>query len=97
MISDQSELLLWRQQEVEVPAKSWKANFLELRSKIESDTCTPHGQPLNPPLAHNIKTDQGFCHERTGALLCPIGLDWNNSESVSTLVHDHLHFNIPQD
>ena len=83
-------MLLWRQQEVEVPAKSWKANFLELRSKIESDTCTP-------PLAHNIKTDQGFCHERTGALLCPIGLDWNNSESVSILVHDHLHFNIPQD
>jgi hypothetical protein len=53
------------------------------------DWITPRGQPLNPPLARNIKTDRGFCHERTGALLCPVGLDWNNSESVSLLVHDH--------
>jgi len=44
------------------------------------DWITPRGQPLNPPLARNVKTDRGFHHERTGALLCPAGLDWFNSE-----------------
>jgi hypothetical protein len=41
---------------------------------------TPRGQPLNPPLARNVKIDRGFHHERTGALLCPAGLDWSNAE-----------------
>jgi hypothetical protein len=44
------------------------------------DWITPKGQPLNPPLARNVKIDRGFHHERTGALLCPAGLDWFNSE-----------------
>jgi hypothetical protein len=41
---------------------------------------TPKGQTLNPPLARNVKVDRGFHHERTGALLCPIDLDWANQE-----------------
>lgn len=41
---------------------------------------TPRGQPLNPPLTRNVKSDRGFHHERTGALLCPTGLDWANTE-----------------
>jgi hypothetical protein len=44
------------------------------------DWITPRGQPLNPPLARNVKTDRGFHHERTGALLCPAGMDWANAE-----------------
>jgi len=44
------------------------------------DWITPQGQPLNPSLARNVKTDRGFHHKRTGALLCPTGLDWSNSE-----------------
>jgi hypothetical protein len=44
------------------------------------DWITPRGQPLNPPLARNVKIDRGFQHERTGALLCPAGLDWFNPE-----------------
>jgi hypothetical protein len=44
------------------------------------DWITPRGQPLNPSLARNVKTDRGFHHERTGALLCPAGLDWSNTE-----------------
>jgi hypothetical protein len=40
----------------------------------------PRGLPLNPPLARNVKTDRGFHHERTGALLCPAGLDWTSIE-----------------
>lgn len=38
------------------------------------------GQHLYPPLARNIKVDRGFHHDRTGFLLCPAGLDWNNAE-----------------
>lgn len=44
------------------------------------DWITPRGQSLNPSLARNVKTDRGFHHERTGALLCPAGLDWSNTE-----------------
>ena len=44
------------------------------------DWITPRGQPLNPPLARNMKTDRGFHHERTGALLCPAGIDWSNTQ-----------------
>ena len=44
------------------------------------DWITPRGQTLNPPLTRNVKTDRGFHHERTGALLCPADLDWSNTE-----------------
>ena len=44
------------------------------------DWITPRGQSLVPPLAHNVKVDRGYNHERTGALLCPAGLDWSNPE-----------------
>lgn len=44
------------------------------------DWITPMGQTLNPPLSRNKKDDRGFNHERTGALLCPIDLDWSNGE-----------------
>jgi hypothetical protein len=44
------------------------------------DWITPRGQSLSPPLARNVKIDRGFHHERTEALLCPAGLDWNNTE-----------------
>ena len=44
------------------------------------DWITPQGQPLNPPLAHNIKSDRGFNHEQTGALLCPASLNWSDLE-----------------
>lgn len=38
------------------------------------------GVPMVPPLARNVKTDRGFHHEITGALLCPAGVDWHNHE-----------------
>lgn len=40
----------------------------------------PKGQAVIPPLSRNIKSDRGFNHEVTGALLCPAGLDWSNEE-----------------
>ncbi|KIM77880.1 hypothetical protein PILCRDRAFT_824854 [Piloderma croceum F 1598] len=49
------------------------------------DWITPRGQPLSPALARNIKIDRGFHHERTGALLCPAGLDWSNFETKEKL------------
>ena len=44
------------------------------------DWITPKGQNLVPPLARNVKADHGLNHKRTGALLCPAGLDWSNPE-----------------
>ena len=44
------------------------------------DWITPKGQSLNPHIPRNVKSSRGFHHERTGALLCPAGLDWNHSE-----------------
>ncbi|KAG2081961.1 hypothetical protein BD769DRAFT_1633495 [Suillus cothurnatus] len=49
------------------------------------DWITPKGQNLIPPLTCNVKVDQGFHHEQTGALLCPAGLDWSNSETKAKL------------
>ena len=46
------------------------------------DWITPKGQSLNPHIPRNAKAGRGFNHERTGALLCPAGLDWNNTEYV---------------
>ncbi|KAG2131482.1 hypothetical protein BD769DRAFT_1627750 [Suillus cothurnatus] len=45
----------------------------------------PRGQALIPPLSQNIKSDRGFNHEVTGALLCPAGLDWLNAETKQSL------------
>ncbi|KAF9242147.1 hypothetical protein BU15DRAFT_44292 [Melanogaster broomeanus] len=49
------------------------------------DWITPKGQALNPHIPRNVKSGRGFNHERTGALLCPAGLDWGNSEIKSKL------------
>lgn len=47
------------------------------------DWITPAGQSLNPHIPRNVKAGRGFNHERTGALLCPAGLDWNNLQQVA--------------
>ncbi|KAG2059901.1 hypothetical protein BDR06DRAFT_873106 [Suillus hirtellus] len=45
----------------------------------------PRGQVVIPPLSRNIKSDWGFNHEVTSALLCPAGLDWSNAETKQNL------------
>lgn len=50
--------------------KALKGNILEW--------ITPKGQALNPPLYRNQKIDRGFHHQQTGALLCPVDLDWSD-------------------
>ncbi|KAG6916133.1 hypothetical protein DXG01_008324 [Tephrocybe rancida] len=49
------------------------------------DWITPPGEDLNPRLARNIKSDRGFYHPCTGALLCPVDLDWSNEETKTKL------------
>jgi hypothetical protein len=42
--------------------------------------------PMDQPPQHlgrNVKTNRGFHHPITGALLCPAGLDYNDAERVS--------------
>jgi hypothetical protein len=41
------------------------------------DWITPPGQTLDPPINRKVKSVRGFHHERTGALLCPAGVDWS--------------------
>ncbi|KAH6913576.1 hypothetical protein BKA70DRAFT_1370033 [Coprinopsis sp. MPI-PUGE-AT-0042] len=50
-----------------------------LKSVIVDWITPPHGALL-PPLQRNIKTDRGFYHNRTGELLCPVNLDWNDPQ-----------------
>jgi hypothetical protein len=44
------------------------------------DWITPRNTPLDPPLSRNVKTNRGYHHPVTGALLCPAGIDWDDAE-----------------
>lgn len=54
------------------------------------DWITPKGQSLNPHIPRNVKSGRGFHHDRTGALLCPAGLDWSNVEYVHFILLRYL-------
>lgn len=43
------------------------------------DWIAPPGGYISPPLSRNVKTDRGFFHTITGALLCPATLDWDDA------------------
>ncbi|RDB16267.1 hypothetical protein Hypma_003004 [Hypsizygus marmoreus] len=49
------------------------------------DWITLPGESLSPPLSRRHKFDRGFKHERTGALLCPAGLSWDDPEIKAKL------------
>ncbi|KAG1869706.1 hypothetical protein C8R48DRAFT_597597 [Suillus tomentosus] len=49
------------------------------------DWIAPKGAAIQPPLHRNSKIDRGFNHELTGSLLCPAGLNWNDSETRENL------------
>ncbi|KAG1837997.1 hypothetical protein F4604DRAFT_1885625 [Suillus subluteus] len=49
------------------------------------DWISPKGEAIQPPLHRNSKIDRGFNHELTGFLLCPAGLDWNDSQTKADL------------
>ncbi|KAH9950850.1 hypothetical protein B0H21DRAFT_776503 [Amylocystis lapponica] len=44
------------------------------------DWITPMGGQLNPAIKRNKKAERGFQHDVTGALLCPVELNWDNDE-----------------
>ncbi|KIM63176.1 hypothetical protein SCLCIDRAFT_1214486, partial [Scleroderma citrinum Foug A] len=54
------------------------------------DWITLKGQSLSPHIPRNVKSGRGFNHERTGALLCPTGLDWANIEMRTKLVNGQI-------
>ncbi|KAG1769425.1 hypothetical protein EDD22DRAFT_996534 [Suillus occidentalis] len=49
------------------------------------DWISPKGEAIQPPLHRNSKIDRGFNHELTGSLLCPAGLDWNDTQTKENL------------
>ncbi|KAJ3501304.1 hypothetical protein NMY22_g18974 [Coprinellus aureogranulatus] len=54
------------------------------------DWITPPNASLSPPLMRNVKTGRGFLHTRTGELLCPCNLDWNDPETRRDLASGQL-------
>ncbi|KAJ3540108.1 hypothetical protein NMY22_g4446 [Coprinellus aureogranulatus] len=54
------------------------------------DWITPPNGYLQPPLQRNIKTDRGFLHPRTGELLCPTNLNWDDPKIRRDLASGHL-------
>ncbi|KAF8835988.1 hypothetical protein BDN67DRAFT_992258 [Paxillus ammoniavirescens] len=54
------------------------------------DWITPKGQSLNSHIPCNVKSGHGFNHDHTGALLCPAGLDWANTETRAKLVNSQI-------
>ncbi|KAG2120555.1 uncharacterized protein F5147DRAFT_563507 [Suillus discolor] len=60
----------------------WKAKTLK---STVLDWISPKGEAIQPFLHRNSKIDCGFNHELTGSLLCPAGLDWNDSQTKENL------------
>ncbi|KAH6911914.1 hypothetical protein BKA70DRAFT_1422633 [Coprinopsis sp. MPI-PUGE-AT-0042] len=59
-------------------ASSARSDDTKSLKSVIIDWITPLNGALVPPLQRNIKTDRGFHHPRTGELLCPVDLDWND-------------------
>jgi hypothetical protein len=62
--------------QIEKGIKGARADDTKTMKTAVIDWITLPGQPITPPLNRKIKTTRGFHHERTGALLCPAGVDW---------------------
>ncbi|KAG6911070.1 hypothetical protein DXG01_004585 [Tephrocybe rancida] len=54
------------------------------------DWIAPPGEAPNPRLARHIKSDRGFHHPQTGALLCPVDLDWSDEEVKTKLRNQEI-------
>ncbi|TEB18471.1 hypothetical protein FA13DRAFT_1648706 [Coprinellus micaceus] len=54
------------------------------------DWIGPPGGYISPPLSRNVKTDRGFFHMTTGALLCPATLDWDDASTREKLKSGEL-------
>ncbi|KAI6012334.1 hypothetical protein EDC04DRAFT_2509389, partial [Pisolithus marmoratus] len=66
-------------------ASGTRADNMKSMKAAIIDWIAPKGQTLIPHIPRNVKTGQGFHHECTGALLCPVGYEWENSETKAKL------------
>lgn len=73
--------------QVQKGANSARADDTKGMKAAIIDWITPKGQSLSPHIPRNVKAGRGFQHERTGALLCPAGYEWQNTEYVHALFH----------
>ncbi|KAF6740856.1 hypothetical protein DFP72DRAFT_864737 [Ephemerocybe angulata] len=69
---------------------SARADDTKSLKSVIVDWITPQGGVLTPPIQRNVKTDRGFYHPRTGELLCPVNLDWNDPKIRRDLSGGHL-------
>ncbi|KAF6742416.1 hypothetical protein DFP72DRAFT_830527 [Ephemerocybe angulata] len=65
---------------------SARADDTKSLKSVIVDWITPPGGFLTPPIQRNVKTDRGFHHPRTGELLCPVNLDWNDPKIRRELI-----------
>jgi hypothetical protein len=70
-------LLCWQ---IQKGASSARADDTKTLKSAILNWITPRGELLIPLLDRKVKSGRGFHHDRTGALLCPAGLDWSNHE-----------------
>ncbi|KJA13154.1 hypothetical protein HYPSUDRAFT_151877, partial [Hypholoma sublateritium FD-334 SS-4] len=61
-------------------SSSARSEDIKILKSIILDWLVVPGDTLFPPMSANVKADCGFRHDATGALLCPVGIDWNNLE-----------------
>ncbi|RDB25046.1 hypothetical protein Hypma_007811 [Hypsizygus marmoreus] len=54
------------------------------------DWISPIDEPLCPPIHRNQKFNCGFKHDVTGALLCPVQLDWSDPQVKDALSSGEL-------
>ncbi|KAG2343819.1 hypothetical protein BDR05DRAFT_947920 [Suillus weaverae] len=65
----------------DTPVKDYPPDWVKGPLSAVLEWLVPRGQVIILPLSQNIKSDHGFNHEVTGALLCPTGLNWSNVET----------------
>ncbi|KAF9473562.1 hypothetical protein BDN70DRAFT_899679 [Pholiota conissans] len=71
-------------------ASSARSDDTKSLKPVIIDWLVPYGQPLIPPIPRNSKIQRGFNHERTGALLCPAGVDWADKEQFLPRIKEKL-------
>ena len=64
--------------QIQKGANRARANDMKGMKSTIIDWITPKGQSIKPHIPQNVKAGRGFNHERTGVLLCPTSLNWNN-------------------
>ncbi|KJA19648.1 hypothetical protein HYPSUDRAFT_143474 [Hypholoma sublateritium FD-334 SS-4] len=67
-------------QQLQKGSSSARSDDIKTLKSAILDWLIAPGDTLYPSISANVKANCGFRHEATGALLCPVGIDWNNLE-----------------